>query len=147
MARPKGSVPPFGQFRIEIQNAGGFPCRIKASEQRIQAFFALPDARILGLACFRLILVALLMGYSQRFNDFSPLPSLPNRVTAITPSLLGSTSRRFSTEKEVFISQSNPSRQRLFGIGFNSDQNLADVHINHIQPGSFFVVPDSSTVK
>jgi hypothetical protein len=57
------------------------------------------------------------------------------------------TTQRFSTEKEVFISQSNPSRQRLFGIGFNSDQNLADVHINHIQPGSFFVVPDSSTVK
>lgn len=55
--------------------------------------------------------------------------------------------QRFSTEKEVFISQSNPSRQRLFGIGFNSDQNLADVHINHIQPGSFFVVPDSSTIK
>jgi LPS export ABC transporter protein LptC len=55
--------------------------------------------------------------------------------------------QRFSTEKNVFISQSAPSRQRLFGIGFNSDQNLADVHITHIQPGSFFVVPDSSTVK
>jgi hypothetical protein len=57
------------------------------------------------------------------------------------------TTQRFYTEKEVFISQSTPTRQRLFGIGFNSDQNLTDTHIGHVQPGSFFVVPDSSTVK
>jgi hypothetical protein len=56
-------------------------------------------------------------------------------------------SQRFYTDKEVFISQSTPTRQRLFGIGFNSDQNLTDTHIGHVQPGSFFVVPDSSTVK
>jgi LPS export ABC transporter protein LptC len=55
--------------------------------------------------------------------------------------------QRFYTDKEVFISQSTPTRQRLFGIGFNSDQNLTDTHIGHVQPGSFFVVPDSSTVK
>ena len=56
-------------------------------------------------------------------------------------------SQRFYTEKEVFISQSQPARQRLNGIGFNSDQNLSDVHIQHIQPGSFVVIPDSSTIK
>lgn len=55
--------------------------------------------------------------------------------------------QRFSTDKAVYISQSQPARQRLIGIGFNSDQNLTDVHIGHVQPGSFFVVPDSSTVK
>lgn len=55
--------------------------------------------------------------------------------------------QRFYTDKKVFISQSQPARQRLFGIGFNSDQNLTDVHIGHVQPGSFFVVPDSSTIK
>jgi len=55
--------------------------------------------------------------------------------------------QRFYTDKEVFISQTTPTRQRLFGIGFNSDQNLSDLHIGHVQPGSFFIVPDSSTVK
>jgi hypothetical protein len=55
--------------------------------------------------------------------------------------------QRFYTEKEVFISQSQPARQRLFGIGFSSDQNLSDTHIQHIQPGSFVVIPDSSTIK
>jgi LPS export ABC transporter protein LptC len=57
------------------------------------------------------------------------------------------TTQRFSTDKAVYISQSLPARQRLIGIGFNSDQNLTDVHIGHVQPGSFFIVPDSSTVK
>jgi hypothetical protein len=55
--------------------------------------------------------------------------------------------QRFSTDKQIFISQSLPARQRLFGIGFSSDQNLTDVHIGHVQPGSFFLVPDSSTIK
>jgi LPS export ABC transporter protein LptC len=55
--------------------------------------------------------------------------------------------QRFSTDKQVFISQSQPARQRLFGIGFSSDQNLTDVHIGHVQPGSFFLVPDSTTIK
>jgi LPS export ABC transporter protein LptC len=55
--------------------------------------------------------------------------------------------QRFSTDKQIFISQSQPARQRLFGIGFSSDQNLTDVHIGHVQPGSFFLVPDSSTIK
>jgi len=55
--------------------------------------------------------------------------------------------QRFSTDKAVYISQSQPARQRLIGIGFNSDQNLTDVHIGHVQPGSFFIVPDSSTIK
>ncbi len=56
-------------------------------------------------------------------------------------------SQRFTTDKPVYISQSQPARQRLIGIGFNSDQNLTDVHIGHIQQGSFFIVPDSSTIK
>lgn len=55
--------------------------------------------------------------------------------------------QRFTTDKQIFISQSHPARQRLFGIGFSSDQNLTDVHIGHVQPGSFFIVPDSSTIK
>jgi LPS export ABC transporter protein LptC len=55
--------------------------------------------------------------------------------------------QRFSTDKEVYISQSLPVRQTLIGIGFNSDQNLNDVHIGHVKPGSFFIVPDSSTIK
>jgi LPS export ABC transporter protein LptC len=55
--------------------------------------------------------------------------------------------QRFSTDKPVYISQSQPARQRLIGIGFSSDQNLTDVHIGHVQPGSFFIVPDSSTIK
>ncbi|MBY0481062.1 MAG: LPS export ABC transporter periplasmic protein LptC [Chitinophagaceae bacterium] len=55
--------------------------------------------------------------------------------------------QRFTTDKQIFISQSSPARQRLFGIGFSSDQNLTDVHIGHVQPGSFFIVPDSSTIK
>jgi LPS export ABC transporter protein LptC len=57
------------------------------------------------------------------------------------------TTQRFSTEKEVYISQTQPVRQTLIGIGFNSDQNLTDVHIGHVKPGSFFVVPDSSSIK
>ncbi len=55
--------------------------------------------------------------------------------------------QRFTTDKQIFISQSKPARQTLFGIGFSSDQYLTDVHIGHVQPGSFFIVPDSSTVK
>ncbi len=55
--------------------------------------------------------------------------------------------QRFSTDKEVYISNSQPVRQTLIGIGFNSDQNLTDVHIGHVKPGSFFIVPDSSSIK
>lgn len=57
------------------------------------------------------------------------------------------TTQRFSTDKEVYISNSQPVRQTLIGIGFSSDQNLTDVHIGHVKPGSFFIVPDSSTIK
>jgi LPS export ABC transporter protein LptC len=57
------------------------------------------------------------------------------------------TTQRFSTDKEVYISNTQPVRQTLIGIGFNSDQNLTDVHIGHVRPGSFFIVPDSSTIK
>ena len=55
--------------------------------------------------------------------------------------------QRFTTDKAVYISQSQPTRQTLIGIGFSSDQNLTDVHIGHVQPGSFFIVPDSTTIK
>jgi hypothetical protein len=55
--------------------------------------------------------------------------------------------QRFTTDKAVYISQSYPTRQTLIGIGFSSDQNLTDVHIGHVQPGSFFIVPDSTTIK
>ncbi|MEI7629415.1 MAG: LPS export ABC transporter periplasmic protein LptC [Bacteroidota bacterium] len=55
--------------------------------------------------------------------------------------------QRFSTDKEVYISNTQPVRQTLIGIGFSSDQNLTDVHIGHVRPGSFFIVPDSSTIK
>jgi len=55
--------------------------------------------------------------------------------------------QRFSSDKEVYISNTQPVRQTLIGIGFSSDQNLTDVHIGHVRPGSFFIVPDSSTIK
>lgn len=55
--------------------------------------------------------------------------------------------QRFTTEKEVYISNTKPVRQTLIGVGFSSDQNLTDVHIGHVKPGSFFIVPDSSTIK
>lgn len=58
------------------------------------------------------------------------------------------TKSEFFTDKEVTLSQKNP-RQRLIGLrGMRSKQDLSDITLFQMKPGSFFVIPDStSTAK
>jgi LPS export ABC transporter protein LptC len=51
--------------------------------------------------------------------------------------------QQFYTDKEVTISQANP--RRLFnGIGMQCNQDLSNLTIFRIQPGSFATIPDST---
>lgn len=52
---------------------------------------------------------------------------------------------KFYTDKEVTISQKTP-RQRLIGLkGIRCNQDLSDITLFDLKPGSFFVVPDSTS--
>jgi hypothetical protein len=51
---------------------------------------------------------------------------------------------QFYTDKEVTISQRSPQK-RFNGIGMKCNQDLTDLTLYKIQPGSFAVVPDSTT--
>lgn len=53
-------------------------------------------------------------------------------------------SGKFHTEKEIILSQRTP-RQKIYGMGFTSNQTLTDFTIFKPQPGSFVVIPDSTT--
>jgi LPS export ABC transporter protein LptC len=50
----------------------------------------------------------------------------------------------FYTDKPVTVSQTTPIRQKIYGRGLTADQNFRWFTINHILPGSFSVVPDST---
>lgn len=55
---------------------------------------------------------------------------------------------QFHTDKEVTISQRTP-RQKLIGLkGIRCNQDLSNITLFDLKPGSFFIVPDStSTAK
>ena len=50
---------------------------------------------------------------------------------------------KFTTDKEVIVKQHNPIA-KIYGKGFEANQNLTDIHILEPQPNSFALLSDST---
>jgi LPS export ABC transporter protein LptC len=52
---------------------------------------------------------------------------------------------KFYTDKEVVVKQHNPIT-KTYGIGFEANQDLTDIKIFKVQPNSFAIINDSSSI-
>jgi len=52
----------------------------------------------------------------------------------------------FHTDKDVIVKQHNP-QVKTFGKGFEANQDLTDIRIFQVQPNSYAILNDSSTIK
>lgn len=53
---------------------------------------------------------------------------------------------KFHTDKDVIVKQHNP-QVKTFGKGFEANQDLTDIRIFQVQPNSYAILNDSSTIK
>jgi len=52
---------------------------------------------------------------------------------------------KFYTDKFVYISQRDPQQKLFLKEGFDANQEFTDIHYYKPQPGSYIILPDSST--
>ncbi len=50
----------------------------------------------------------------------------------------------FYTDKHVVISQTQPQKQKIYGIGLVANQDLTKLTVKNLLPPSFTVIPDST---
>ena len=53
---------------------------------------------------------------------------------------------KFQTDKDVIVKQHNP-QVKTFGKGFEANQDLTDIRIFQVQPNSYAILNDSSTIQ
>ncbi len=53
---------------------------------------------------------------------------------------------KFHTDKDVIVKQHNP-QVKTFGKGFEANQDLTDIRIFQVQPNSYAILNDSSTIQ
>lgn len=53
---------------------------------------------------------------------------------------------KFYTNKDVIVKQHNP-QVKTFGKGFEANQDLTDIRIFQVQPNSYAILNDSSTIQ
>ena len=53
---------------------------------------------------------------------------------------------KFHTDKDVIVKQHNP-QVKTFGKGFEANQDLTDIRIFQVQPNSYAIINDSSTLQ
>ena len=53
---------------------------------------------------------------------------------------------KFTTDKEVIVKQHNPIA-KIYGKGFEANQDLTDIRIFQVQPNSYAILNDSSTIQ
>ena len=52
---------------------------------------------------------------------------------------------KFHTDKDVIVRQHNPL-VKTYGKGFEANQDLTDIRIFQVQPNSYAIINDSSTI-
>ena len=52
---------------------------------------------------------------------------------------------KFHTDKDVIVKQHNP-QVKTFGKGFEANQDLTDIRIFQVQPNSYAIINDSTTI-